>query len=370
MNFDAAIIGSGPNGLAAAIRLQQAGLSTVVVEQASTPGGSVRTEDLTEPGFRHDVCSSIHPLAYDSPFFKTLKLEKHGLEWIFPDIPFAHPFEDGDVLACYQDVATTAAQLGMDEAGYRDIFDSLHNDWPLMAPDILSPFSLPKHPVLLGKFGLKAIRSAKSFVRQNFRIEKARVFFFGAAAHSTLPLNYSGSAAFGLVLMASAHYSGWPFPKGGAERIIDALAGYYKSIGGKIYTNTKISHLDDLPSVKAYIFDLTPKQLLKIGGTDFGSRYRKRLENYRYGAGVFKIDWALNSPIPWKNEKCKRAGTIHIGFSTNEIEASEKLIYENKISEKPYVLMAQHSVFDPSRAPKGKHTAWGYCHVPHGIQKI
>lgn len=368
MDFDAIIIGSGPNGLAAAIRLQQQGLATMVVEKAGKPGGATRTEELTLPGFKHDVGSSIHPLAIDSPFFKGLHLENHGLEWIYPEIAFAHPFSDGDAYACYKDVGLTGAQFGKDADNYVQFFDWLAREWPQLAPDILSPLSLPKHPFKLLRFGVRAIQSAHYFARRNFKEEKTRTFFYGAAAHSTLPLTSIISASFGHVLIALAHYNGWPYPKHGAYKINEALISYYESVGGKVRLNHHVEHLHDLPSAKAYVFDVTPKQLLQIGGTNFSSSYRKALQKYRYGAGVFKIDWALSEPIPWINEKCRKAGTIHLGYSAEEIELSESVIYNNKMSGAPYVLMAQHSLFDKTRAPENKHTAWAYCHVPYGSE--
>jgi phytoene dehydrogenase-like protein len=364
-NFDAIIIGSGPNGLAAAIRLQQKGLATLVVEQAEKPGGATRTEELTLSGFHHDVCSSIHPLTIDSPFFKQLNLEQHGIEWITPEIAFAHPFSKGEACACFKDIRQTAEQFGRDEKKYLKIFEPLTEAWAGLDKDILGPLKWPEDPLRLMKFGLKALQPAKYFVNSHFKEEKTRTFFYGAAAHSTLPLNNLASASFGLVLVALGHYNGWPFPKNGAFKINEALISYYRSMGGKLQLGQKVAHLDDLPKAEAYIFDLTPRQLLQIGGTNFSSLYRKRLENYRYGAGVFKIDWALNDPIPWTNELCRKAGTVHIGFTPEEIERSERIIYKNQMSEQPYVLLAQHSVFDPTRAPENKHTVWAYCHVPN-----
>lgn len=365
-DFDAIITGSGPNGLAAAIRLQQQGISTLVVEQAAKAGGATRTEELTLEGFHHDIGSSIHPLAMDSPFFKRLQLQNYGLEWVIPDIAFAHPFADGDAYACYKDVQLTAQQLGKDADAYLNLFKRLSEDWPQLGPDILSPFSRPKYPFKMLRFGSKAFQSARYFVNHTYKEEKTKIFFYGAAAHSTLPLSNFFSAAFGQILILLAHYNGWPFPKYGAYKINEALLNHFESIGGKVLLNHHVEHLEDLPAAKAYLFDITPKQLLQIGGTKFTSQYRKKLGQYRYGPGVFKIDWALNEPIPWTNEKCRKAGTVHLGYSPQEIEVAENIVHKNKMSENPYVLMAQHSVFDDTRAPKGKHTAWAYCHVPNG----
>lgn len=364
-NYDAIIIGSGPNGLAAAIHLQQLGLSTAVYEQAKNPGGACRTEELTLPGFKHDVCSSIHPLALDSPFFKTLPLQAHGLEWIHPEVSFAHPFPDGTAYAAYQDIGKTMAQLGEDEKKYEGLFKPLLNDWDQINQDILGPLTFPGHPLKMASFGWRAMLPAKTLADLYFRNEKTKTFFYGAAAHSTLPLSNFASSAFGLVLFTLAHKLGWPFPKGGAVKIVDTLLAYYKSLGGKLHLNAPVKNIQELPAAKCYLFDLTPKQLLAIEGTNFPSLYRKRMENYRYGAGVFKIDWALHNPIPFTHELCRKAGTVHIGYSSSEIELSERMIYQNKAMKEPYVLLAQHSPFDPSRAPAGKHTAWAYCHVPN-----
>lgn len=364
-NYDAIIIGSGPNGLSAAMRLQQLGLSTAVYEQAAKPGGATRTEELTLPGFKHDIGSAIHPLTLDSPFFKTLPLKDHGLEWIHPEVNFAHPFKDGTAYAAYRDIARTAAQLGVDETRYKNLFEPLTKDWNKINAAILGPLRFPKHPLPMAAFGLKAFMSAKFLADFFFQEEKTKAFFYGAAAHSTLPLTKLASSSFGLVLITLAHKFDWPFPKGGAVKIADALISYYQSLGGKLHLNTNVQDLRELPAAKAYLFDVTPRQLLAIKGTRFSWLYRKRLENYRYGAGIFKIDWALDNPIPFTNEKCRKAGTVHFGYSSREVEISERVIHQQGIPKKPYVLLAQHTPFDPSRAPAGKHTAWAYCHVPN-----
>ncbi len=364
--YDAIIIGSGSNGLAAAIYLQKKGLKTAIFEQASTPGGSTRTEELTLPGFKHDIGSAIHPMAYASPFFRELPLTEYGLKWIFPEIPYSHPLKNGEAIACYKNIDKTAAQLGEDESSYKKLFESLKTDWPRLENDILGPLGWPEHPLKLMKFGLHAVPSAKMLVDYYFKTEKSKVFFYGAAAHSTLPLTNMASASFGLVLNIMAHNYGWPFPEGGASSLINALVSYYRSLGGEITYNQNITDLKQLPEADSYLFDLTPEQILKIKNTDFSDNYRKRLQNYKYGAGIFKIDWALKGPIPFINEKCRKSGTVHFGYSTNEIEESENDIHRNKINKTPYVLLAQHSVFDKTRAPEGKHTAWAYCHVPNG----
>ncbi len=364
--YDAIVTGSGPNGFAAAIFLQQKGFKTAVYEQADTPGGAVKTVENTLPGFRHDIASAIHPLAFDSPFFKTLPLQDYGLSWIHPEIPYAHPFADGDAFACFRSIEETGRQLRSDRQKYVNLFSQLVTDWPHISKNILGPLTVPSHPFRMARFGLKALMPARYFANKYFREERTKLLFYGAAAHSTLPLSYLATASFGLVLNILGHTAGWPFPKGGAGKIIEALVGYYCHLGGEILLNHNVKDIRDLPKASAYLFDLTPRQLLQIGGTNFSSSYRSRLSKYKYGAGVFKIDWALSEPIPFKNEKCRRAGTIHLGYSAAEIEESEAVIHKGRITNEPYVLVSQHTVFDESRTPAGKHTGWAYCHVPHG----
>lgn len=365
-DFDAIIVGSGPNGFAAGVYLQQKGLKTAIIEQSSTLGGGVKTLELSLPGFKHDIASAIHPLAFDSPFFKTLPLADHGLEWVHPAIPYAHPFSDGDAFACYPDIDQTAQQLGKDADRYQRLFRKLVSQWKGVANTVLGPISFPRHPLKMADFGIRALMSARFFANSHFREEKTRMFFYGAAAHSTLPLNKLATASFGLVLNIIGHTTGWPFPKGGAGRIIDALGQYYQKLGGKVFTNHLVKDLEELPRSRTYLLDLTPRQILKIRGLHFSSSYIRKLSSYKYGAGVFKIDWALSDPIPFTNDKCRQAGTVHLGYSADEIEASESMIHHHKIPKAPYVLVSQHTVFDPSRAPAGKHTGWAYCHVPNG----
>lgn len=365
-HYDAIIVGSGPNGLSAAIYLQQKGLQTLVIERNDRAGGAVRTEELTLPGFLHDTGSSIHPLAYSSPFFKSLGLENHGVEWIFPEYAYAHPFEDGSAYAASMSVEETAAQLGHDEKAYVRIYKQLTQNWAQIQEDILSPLDFPDHPLKLLGFGVKALLPAKTFARMHFKEEKTRAFFYGAAAHSIIPMENLASASFGLVLAATAHYCNWPFPKGGAGNIAKALVKIYESMGGKIELDHEVKDLNELPQAEAYLLDMTPRQVLDIKGTSFSNSYRKRLENYRYGPGAFKLDWALSEPIPFTNEKCRKTGTVHIGFNTSEIEHSESSAFHGKTYDKPYVLLTQHTAYDSSRAPEGRHTAGAYCHVPNG----
>jgi phytoene dehydrogenase-like protein len=364
-DYDAIVVGSGPNGLAAAITMQRAGLSVLLVEAKDTIGGGMRTAEFTLPHFVHDVCSAIHPLAVASPFFKSIPLEQFGLKFIYPNIAAAHPFDDGKAAALYPSIEQTAKALGEDEETYQKLIRPIVKDWPQLTEDILAPLHFPKHPVEMVRFGLKAITSA-DFLSKRFHSKEAKGLWAGMAAHSMLPLSYAASSAIGLVLMAAAHTKGWPIPKGGSNAIANALASYFVSLGGVIETNFYVSSLDQLPSSHAILFDITPKQLLEIAGYKFSSLYKNQLKRYRYGVGVFKIDWALDKPIPFTASACRDAGTIHLGNTFEEIATSEKLTAQGKHPEKPFVLLAQQSLFDASRAPDGKHTAWAYCHVPNG----
>lgn len=364
--YDAIVVGSGSNGISAAIRLQKKGLKTAIFEQAATPGGATRTQELTLPGFKHDVGSAILPLGLASPFFRDLPLRDFGLEWIYPEIAYAHPFDDGTAFGCYQDIRQTATQLGEDEEAYVKLFTPLLENWDKLNNDLLGPLGIPSHPLPFMEFGLKAMPSAQMLANHYFKNGKTKAFFYGSAAHSTLPLTNIASASFGLVLTTSAHKYNWPFPKGGAGNFTKALLEHYNSLGGELILNTWVEDIRDLPNAYAYLFDLTPKQLLKIKGLNFNSIYRKRMEAFKYGAGVYKMDWALKDPIPFTNEKCRKAATIHLGFTKEEIENSEKEIHQKNMTATPYVLVAQHTPFDPDRAPEGKHTAWAYIHVPNG----
>jgi phytoene dehydrogenase-like protein len=363
--YDAVIVGSGPNGLAAAILLQQNGLYVLLVEGKDTIGGGMRSAELTLPGFTHDICSAIHPLAVASPFFETLPLASHGLEYIYPEIAAAHPFDNGNAAVLKHSVDETAALFGTDQQAYKDLLQPLVNDWPSIAPDVLGPLHFPKHPLAMARFGLTALRSVAS-VANRFDTEQAKGFFAGMGAHSMQPLTKPTTAAVALVLLSAGHLKGWPLSKGGSQKIANALASYFISLGGKIETNTYIRSLDHLPSSHAVLFDITPRQLLQIAGHRFSNIYKWQLERYRYGMGVFKVDWALDGPIPFTADECRRAGTVHIGNTLPEIAASEQLTWDRGHPEKPFILLAQQSLFDPSRVPEGKHTAWAYCHVPGG----
>ncbi len=366
--YDAVVVGSGPNGLAAAILLQQNGLSVLLIEGKDTIGGGLRSEELTLPGYLRDVCSAIHPLAAASPYFETLPLSAHGLEYIYPEIDAAHPFDNGTAAILRKSVNETAALLGSDEQSYRNLLQPVVSDWPSMAADVLGPLHFPKHPLTMARFGLTALRSAAS-VAGRFKTEEAKGLFAGMAAHGMQPLTNISTAAIALVLMTTGHLKGWPIPRGGSKQIANALASYFISLGGKIETNTYIKSLDQLPSSHAVLFDIGPRQLLHIAGHRFSTLYKWQLQHYRYGMGVFKIDWALDGPIPFTANECSHAGTVHIGNTFSEILNAEQSTWNGAHPEKPFVLLAQQSLFDPSRAPKGKHIAWAYCHVPNGSTK-
>ncbi|MDB5285986.1 MAG: FAD-dependent oxidoreductase [Mucilaginibacter sp.] len=367
-DYDAVIIGSGPNGLAAGIFLQQHGLSVLILEAKHTIGGGLRTAGLTLPGFKHDICSAVHPLAAGSPFFKTLPLHNYGLEYLYPEVDAAHPFDNGTAAIVKRSIDETARLLGNDAQTYLDLFRPLVKSWPALAPDVLGPLHFPKEPLAMAKFGLNALQPA-TLLAKRFKTMEAKGLFAGMAAHAIQPLNNIATSAIGLVLMANAHLGGWPVPKGGSQQIANALASYFLSLGGKIQTDTYVTSLQQLPSAHAVLFDITPKQLLQIAGHKFSPIYKWQLERYRYGDGVFKIDWALDAPIPFAANDCRKAGTVHIGGTLEEIVASEKAPANGQHSDRPYVLLAQQSLLDTSRAPEGKHTAWAYCHVPNGSTK-
>jgi len=363
--YDAVIVGAGPNGLSAAIAIAQAGRSVLVIERAPQVGGGTQTAELTLPGFLHDVCSAVHPLGIASPFWRTLPLEAHGLTWVQPPAALAHPFEDGSALLLERSVDATARHLGTDGAAYQRLMGPLSRNWKEVLGDVLGPLRLPRHPLKSGSFGLYAIRSIESVVHSLFREDPARSLLAGISAHAMLPPSVAPSAAFALVLGLCGHAVGWPIPHGGAQRIADALAALLRTLGGEILVNTEVHSLEELPPAAAVLLDITPSQLLRIGGERLSRRYRKKLEHYRYGPGVFKIDWALSAPIPWRAPECARAATVHVVGSFDELKASEETVHKGEVPARPYVLLAQPSLFDSSRAPVGSHTAWAYCHVPH-----
>lgn len=365
-SYDAVIVGSGPNGLAAAIGLAREGLAVLVLEAEETIGGGTRSAELTRPGFVHDVCSAIHPMAVASPFFRTLPLAEHGLEWIHPPAPLAHPLDDGTAVLLERSVAETGRGLGSDDGAYRRLIEPLAASAEDLFGDLLGPLRWPGHVLTALRFGRHAVRSARALTTRRFRTEPARALIAGLAGHSFLRLEQAPSAAVGLVLAIAGHAVGWPLPRGGAQRIADALASYLRSLGGEIVTGRRVESIDELPPARAVLLDVTPRQVLRLAGHRLPARYRRQLERYRYGPGVFKVDWALDGPVPWKAAACARAGTVHIGGTFAEIAASERAVWNGEPPERPFVLLAQQSLFDPSRAPAGRHTAWAYCHVPNG----
>lgn len=364
--YDAIVIGSGPNGLAAAITLAEAGAKVLVVEAKDSIGGGTRTAELTLPGFHHDICSAIHPLAIASPFFKNHNLEKFGLKWVYPDAEAAHPLDNADAVIVERDVVKTAQSLNVDATVYKTIIGAMSDNYDKLLNDFLAPFKIPRYPLHFGLFGMGAILPASLFAKTVFREKHTRAMFAGMAAHSIQALESPATAAFGLMLLMLAHGVGWGMAKGGSHAITKAMGAYFESLGGEIRTNFEVHSLSDLPPAKKILFNLTPRQIIAIAEDALPSSYISRLKHYRYGPGVFKIDYALSEPVPWTNPEVKRAGTVHLGGTLEEIALSERLCVEGIHSEKPYVLVAQQSLFDDTRAPQGKHTLWAYCHVPHG----
>ena len=361
---DAIVIGSGPNGLAAAIVIAQTGRKVIVFEAESTIGGGARSGELTLPGFVHDLCSAIHPFGVASPLFQSLPLAQFGLEWIEPPVMLAHPLDGSPPAAIHRDVERTARGLDGDADAYRRVIGRVVEDWPRIDSAVLGPLRWPRHPFALARFGLSALASAESAAR-TFGTERARALFGGIAAHGMLPLDRRPSAGFGLVLAAMAHVAGWPLPRGGAQRISDALAAYLRSLGGEIVTDTRVESLDKLPPARAVLCDLSPRPFLRLAGDRLPLSYRRTLERYRYGMGVFKVDFALDRPIPWRDAICAEAGTVHVGGTLADMARSERDAWDGRVADRPFVLVTQPSRFDPSRAPAGRHTAWAYCHVPH-----
>jgi phytoene dehydrogenase-like protein len=364
-DYDAVVVGAGPNGLAAAITLARAGCSVLLLEGKAQVGGGARTAELTLPGFHHDVCSAIHPLAIASPFFRQLSLEEHGLEWIHPPLPLAHPFDDGSAATLKRSVDDTAAGLGDDARAYHDLMRPLLNSFDTLLPSLLAPLRLPRHPLPMARFARHGLQPARTLAHRLFETHSARALFAGLAAHSILPLERRPSAAFGLLLGMLGHSVGWPLPRGGSQRIADALVAILELLRVEIVTATRVDSLAALPSAGAVLLDLTPRQIVQIATDSLPGKLLRKLAGYRYGPGVCKLDLALDGPIPWTHDACARAGTVHVGGSLEEIAHAESEVWRGSLPERPFVLLTQSSLFDPTRAPARKHTAWAYCHVPH-----
>lgn len=366
MNYDAIIIGSGPNGLSSAIELARNGLKVLVVEAADTIGGGTRTVELTLPGFKHDFCSAVHPMGVLSPFWQTLPLEQHGLKWIHPPASVAHPLDDESAVMITKDLDETAESLGRDGEAWRRMVQPIVRNGPQFLKDALGPLGVPRHPLPFLLFGAQGLWPAGLFAKARFRGERGRAAFAGCAGHSVLPLSKFFSAAVGLMFAVTAHMTNWPVAAGGSATITQALAGYLRSLGGTIETGRQITDLNQLPPTKAILFNTDPRQLAAMGADRLPSTYLKRLRRYNYGPGVFKLDWALSEPIPWRDKRCLEASTVHVGGTLNEIAASEYAAWHGKHSDNPYLILCQQSQFDPSRAPAGQQTGYAYCHVPSG----
>jgi phytoene dehydrogenase-like protein len=367
VRYDAVVVGSGPNGLAAAITLARAGRSVLVVEAKDTVGGGTRTAELTLPGFKHDVCSAIQPLSIGSPFMRSLPLEKFGVRWVYPPAAFAHPLDREPAITLERSVDDTAAQVGPDGRAYRRLMAPLVSRWEDIVEDLLGPLPLPPHHIRsFLQFGLNALWPAAALARIAFRGERARALFAGVSVHAMLPLDWPATAGFGLTLALLAHTVGWPMAEGGSQTVADAMAAYLRSLGGEIQTGTPVTRLAALPAAHAYLLDVTPRQLLAIAGERLPASYRSSLSRFRYGPGVFKIDYALSAPIPWTSRESCRAATVHVGGTLNAIAASEHAVWRGEHPARPYVLLVQQTLFDSTRAPAGRHTAWAYCHVPSG----
>lgn len=367
MSRTANVIGAGPNGLAAAIVLAQAGWNVTVYEAEPQPGGGVRTLPLTLPGFLHDFGSAVHPMAVGSPFFQSFPLEKYGLEWIHPPLAMAHPLDDGTAVIMAQSIERTALGLGEDGDAWRRVFGPFAKHWFQLAPTLLSPITLlQKHPFLMARLGLLGFPPAQWFAKRSFRGERAKALFAGLAAHSLLGFDEPLSAAFGIMLGVIGHAVGWPIPKGGAQSITNALCSHLESLGGTIKVSSRVAKISDLPKADVTMCDVTPKQLVSIAGERLSAGYSRRLAKWKYGPGVFKVDYALSQPLPWRAKDCLQAATVHIGGTFEEIAISEASMRNGRNAEHPFVLLAQPTLFDPSRAPAGKHIVWAYCHVPNG----
>ncbi len=362
--FDAVVVGSGPNGLAAAVALAQAGASVLVLEAADEIGGGTRTAESTLPGFRHDVCSAVHTMGILSPFFRSLPLEEHGLRWIRPPASLAHPLDDGPAVMLWRSLDETCAGLGEDARAYRALLSPLLRDPHGFLADALGPLRVPRHPLAFAYFGLHGMWPASWLAKARFRGARARALFAGCAGHSSLPLDKFFTGALGLMFALTGHVEEWPVAEGGSASISRALASLLVEKGGVIRTASHVRSLAELPSARVFLFDTSPDQLAAICEPVLPPGYVRRLRRYRYGPGVFKLDWALDGPIPWRDPACLEASTVHVGGTLEEIAASEAAMFRGDHSARPYLIVCQQSQFDPGRAPAGKHTGYAYCHVP------
>jgi phytoene dehydrogenase-like protein len=363
---DAIVVGAGPNGLSAAVRLAEFGHSVLVLEAADTIGGGTRSAELTLPGFIHDVCAAVHAFGVAAPALSLDRLGPHGLRWLWPDVPLAHPLDGGRAALLHRSVDETAAGLNVDGTTWRQLLRPLVDDWPKLVPQLLGPvLSIPQHPVALTRFGLRALQPA-TLLSRRFKTEEGAALFGGCAAHAMLSLKRPLTSAFGLTLAGSAHADGWPVAAGGSQAVADALTARLRELGGEIRTGVTVRRVDDLPPHRVALFDTNAAQLASIAGDALPPRYRERLSRFRHGPGAFKIDYALSAPVPWANDGCRRAGTVHVIGTFAELVAAEADVAAGRMPARPFVLVVQPSIFDPSRAPAGKHTLWLYAHVPHG----